>query len=292
MLCREGWIDQIGTVNGSLSDASLLRRTLCEYEIETVFHLAAQTIVGVAKNDPVGTLEANVMGTWNLLESARHSNVNEIVVASSDKAYGSSHDLPYLESHPLNSEYPYDTSKACAELIGRMYAKTYSLPVAITRCGNLFGGGDLNFSRTIPGVIRSTLRGEKFLIRSDGKYVRDFLYVKDATQGYLRLAEKMADDRSLIGEAFNFSLETRLTVLDIVQRVLEKMKRTDLEPVIQNIASSEIREQFMSAEKARRVLGWEPHYGMDKGLDETIEWYTTFFTNRAHTASQAETVRS
>ncbi|UCE59453.1 MAG: GDP-mannose 4,6-dehydratase [Phycisphaerales bacterium] len=276
MLVREGRLGVVSAVHGTLADPALLRRTLCEYEIDTVLHLGAQTLVLVAKNDPVGTLEANVEGTWNLLEAARHSDVKQIVVASSDKAYGASTELPYRETHPLQGSYPYDVSKSCADLICGMYARTYDLPLCVTRCGNLFGGGDLNFSRTVPGVVLATMRGERFRIRSDGKFVRDFLYVKDAVEGYLLLAEKMSADRSLIGEAFNFSLEVRLTVLEVVEKVLKMMARTDLEPIIENVVSSEIREQYMTAQKARERLGWSPTYGMDGGLEETIKWYRDF----------------
>src|SRR5215510_6384436 len=185
LLVREGLSKRVDLVNGSLADRSLLQRVMCEYEITTVFHLAAQALVCVARTDPLGTLEANVAGTWNLLEAARHSPVHALVVASSDKAYGCSTELPYRESHPMDGRYPYDVSKSCADLICRMYAQTYGVPVCVTRCGNLFGGGDLNFSRAIPGVIRATLRGERFVIRSDGHYARDFIYVRDAVHGYL-----------------------------------------------------------------------------------------------------------
>lgn len=276
-LFRDGLVRRIATVSGGLHDRQLLRRALCEYEIDTVFHLAAQTLVGVGKADPVGTLEANVQGTWNLLEATRQARTQRIVVASSDKAYGCSADLPYRESHPLQGEFPYDVSKSCVDLICRMYARTYELPVVVTRCGNLFGGGDLNFSRTVPGVIRATLRNEPFVIRSDGHYVRDFLYVKDAVLAYLLLAEKMATDSSLAGEAFNFSLGVHITVLDLVHTVLKMMGRSQLRPIIQNVASGEIREQFMNADKARRVLGWLPAYTLEQGLEETIAWYAAFF---------------
>jgi CDP-glucose 4,6-dehydratase len=278
MFVRQGWTDVVETVQGDLGDIDRLRRVLAEYEVETVFHLAAQTLVGIAKTDPVGTLEANVRGTWNLLEAARQiGRVGQLVVASSDKAYGVSDRLPYTESHPMDGRYPYDVSKSCADLICRMYAETYGLPVCVTRCGNLYGGGDLNFSRTVPGLIRATLAGERFLIRSDGRYVRDFIYVRDASDGYLCAAERMMADPTLKGEAFNFSLEVQLTVLDLVQRLLLMMGRTDLEPIIQNIATGEIREQYMVSEKARRVLGWSPKYGLDEGLRETIAWYRAFF---------------
>jgi CDP-glucose 4,6-dehydratase len=266
--------ERVETIHGFLADRDLLRRVMCEYDIATVFHLAAQALVGVARTDPIGTLEANVAGTWNVLEAVRQSPVREVVVASSDKAYGCSSALPYLESHPMAGRYPYDVSKSCADLICRMYAETYGAPVCITRFGNLFGGGDLNFSRTVPGVIAATLRGERFVIRSDGHFVRDYIYVRDAVNGYLRLAEAMAADPALRGEAFNFSLEVRLTVLDLVQQVLELMGRTDLCPIVQSIATDEIREQYMVASKARRLLGWAPRYTMQQGLRETILWYT------------------
>jgi CDP-glucose 4,6-dehydratase len=264
-------------VNGCLEDLPLLRRALNEYSVQTVFHLAAQPLVGVAKADPVSTFEANIRGTWNVLEAARQARVAQTVVASSDKAYGCSQDLPYAESHPLRGIYPYDVSKSCADLISTMYARTYDLPVAVMRCANLFGGGDLNFSRTVPGVIQATLREERFRIRSDGKPVRDFLYVKDAATAYLTVAEGLARRPELAGEAFNFSLSARLTVLDIVGMVLRLMGRPDLEPVIENRASAEIPEQYMDCSKARRLFGWQPRYGMDEALRETIDWYAGYF---------------
>jgi CDP-glucose 4,6-dehydratase len=276
MLFREGWINRINTVHGGLSNTTLLRRSMSEYAVDTVFHLAAQAIVGVAKVDPVTTLKTNVQGTWNVLEAARQTGVKQIVVASSDKAYGSSEALPYREDQPLQGRYPYDVSKSCTDLISTMYAATYGLPVAVARCANLFGGGDLNFSRTIPGVIRATLQGERFLIRSDGQFVRDFLYVKDAAAAYMLLAEKLAENRRLAGEAFNFGLEMPLTVVETAKKVLAIMHREELEPIVQNIASSEIREQYMSAEKSLRVLGWKTRYTLEDGLRETIDWYRSF----------------
>jgi CDP-glucose 4,6-dehydratase len=275
---RDGMASRVDIVHGSLADQALLRRAMCEYEVKTVFHLGAQAIVGVAKVDPIGTLEANVAGTWNLLEAARHSLVQELVVASSDKAYGASHNLPYAETHPMEGRFPYDVSKSCADLICRMYATAYGLPVCITRCGNLFGGGDRNLGRTIPGVITATLRGERFIIRSDGFYVRDFLYVRDAVDAYLMVAEAMAAEPELRGEAFNFSMEVRYTVLDIVEQVLQLMGQPDLRPIIQRTATGEIREQYMVAAKARRVLGWSPKFTMKQGLEETIAWYTNEFS--------------
>jgi len=287
MFVSDGMEARCNVVQGTLSDEDTMRRVCAEYEVDTVFHLAAQTIVGVGKKDPAGTLEANVRGTWNLLEAARHTGVRQIVVASSDKAYGASDNLPYLETHPMQGRYPYDVSKSCADLICTMYAQTYDVPVCVTRCGNLFGGGDLNWSRTVPGLIRATYDDEPFLIRSDGKFVRDFLYVRDAADAYQKLAQRMSEDRSLCGEAFNFSLETQLTVLDLTNKILEMMGRADLEPVIQNIASNEIREQYMSAEKARKMLGWSPRHGLEGGLRETIDWYVDFLRKNSNESSRA-----
>jgi CDP-glucose 4,6-dehydratase len=273
MLVREGLIQRIGVVNGDLESLPTLQRAIAEYQPHTVFHLAAQPLVQVAKLDPIGTLRANVMGTWNVLEACRLAGKSNVVVASSDKAYGANEKLPYLETHPLQGRYPYDVSKSCTDLITQMYSATYGLKTAIVRCGNLFGGGDLNYSRTIPGVIQATLAGQRFVIRSDGKFVRDFLYVKDAAVCYLTLGERLAEDPSISGEAFNFSLGLRLTVLDVVTMTLKIMGRSDLEPVIQNIASSEIREQYLDATKARERLGWSPQFGMEEALRETVAWY-------------------
>jgi CDP-glucose 4,6-dehydratase len=281
MLVAEGILPQIAVVSGELESLPTLQRAIAEYEPHTVFHLAAQPLVGLAKWDPVGTLRANVMGTWNVLEACRLAGHSNVVVASSDKAYGASDNLPYRETHPLQGRYPYDVSKSCTDLIAQMYAATYELRTAIARCGNLFGGGDLNFSRTIPGVIKATLDGEAFVIRSDGKFVRDFLYVKDAAESYLILGERLAEDPAIPGEAFNFSLGERLTVLDIVDMTLRIMGRSDLEPVIQNIASSEIREQYLDASKARQMLGWKPKYDMQRAIEETVAWYRAHFAGNS-----------
>ncbi|HZD50986.1 MAG TPA: NAD-dependent epimerase/dehydratase family protein [Silvibacterium sp.] len=277
MLVHEGLIDGIVTVPGDVECLPTMQRAIAEYEPHTVFHLAAQPLVQVAKRDPVGTLRANVMGTWNVMEACRLAGTSNIVVASSDKAYGTSEALPYRETHPLQGRYPYDASKSCADLIAQMYAATYGTKTAVARCGNLFGGGDLNFSRTLPGLIKATLAGEPFVIRSDGKFVRDFLYVKDAAECYMILGEKLGEDPSISGEAFNFSMGERLTVLDIVNVTLEIMGRTDLKPVIQNIASSEIREQYLDASKARERLGWQPRYDMTEAIRETVDWYRKYF---------------
>ncbi len=286
-LSSEGWLDRIATVRGSLTDAGLLQRTMAEYSVETVFHLGAQTLVGVAKADPTGTLEANVRGTWMLLEAARNCGGGrqgggpQVIVASSDKAYGDFDNLPYRETDPLQGRYPYDVSKSCTDLITTMYARTYGLPAAIVRCGNLFGGGDLNFSRLIPGAVQSTYRGENFRIRSDGKFVRDFLYVEDAAAAYMLLAERLQSDPSLVGEAFNFGLGIKVTALEVVRKIIAMMGREDLPPTVLNEATAEIKEQYLDAGKALKLLGWKPRYGMDEGLRRTIEWYETFFKETA-----------
>jgi len=277
MFVREKLDERAAVVHGCVEDEVVVRRALAEYGIDTVFHLAAQPLVNVAKADPTDTLRVNIQGTWSVLEACRQSNVRHVIVASSDKAYGASPNLPYTETHPLEGRYPYDVSKSCADLLSRMYAETYQLPVCISRFGNLFGGGDLNFSRTIPGLIKATLHNEPFVIRSDGKFIRDFLYVKDAAQAYLYLAEKLAAGAIQSGEAFNLSLEVRMTVLEVVELGLRLMGRTDIKPVIHNIASAEIREQTLSAAKARQRLGWQPAYNMESALQETIEWYREFF---------------
>lgn len=285
MLTRDGLLSQIVTVDVSLGDSPGIQRVLTQYSVGSIFHLAAQSLVGLAKNDPLGTLEANVRGTWNILEAARQVGVNQIVIASSYKAYGASEDLPFRETHPLRGAYPYDCSKSCTDLIATMYATTYGVPVGIARCANVFGGGDLNFSRMIPDLICTTLRGERFVIRSEGKAVRDFLFVKDAVDAYLCLAEKVEKDRHMAGEAFNFSMEERFTVLEMVDAILQLMGRPDLRPEIQNIATSETREQFMVCDKARRMLGWKPRFSLQQGLHETIDWYSGFVREKCPAAS-------
>lgn len=268
---EEGLFANVTTVHGALEDATAVYRAVTEYEIDTVFHFAAQPIVGVAKVDPVGTFRANIEGTWNVLDAARRSKVKQVLIASSDKAYGESANLPYTEDHPLQGRYPYDVSKSCADLLAQTYLATYAMPVSIVRCANLFGGGDLNFNRVIPGVINATLENERFVIRSDGQFVRDYLYVKDAADAYLHLAQSLAEGAPQ--GPYNFSLEAKLTVLDVVNEVLSIMGRTGLEPVILNQASAEIREQYMVCDKAHSLLGWMPAYSMRDGLRETIDWY-------------------
>jgi len=275
-LVRSGTIDQVTVVRGDIRDRDLIERTLGEYEIDTVIHLAAQTIVGIANRNPVSTFESNIQGTWNLLEACRRSPaVRSIVVASSDKAYGDQEELPYDESTPLEGRHPYDVSKSCADLIAQAYAKTYDLPVSVTRCGNFYGGGDLNWNRIVPGTIRSVIRGERPVIRSDGQFVRDYFYVEDGAAAYLLLAEQLHGRSELRGQAFNFSNEIQVTVCELVQRILRLMG-SDLEAEIRNEASNEIRHQYLNASRAREMLGWAPLFTLDQGLERTLAWYRDY----------------
>jgi CDP-glucose 4,6-dehydratase len=275
-LVHRRWTEQVNVVRGDVCDRDLMERVLGEYEIDTVIHLAAQTIVGVGNRNPVSTFESNIGGTWSLLEACRRSPlVKQIVIASSDKAYGEHDRLPYTEDMPLQGRHPYDVSKSCSDLIAQSYAATYGLPVAITRCGNFYGGGDLNWNRLVPGTIRSVLRGQRPVIRSDGTYVRDYFYVEDGAAMYMLLAECLAANRDLGGEAFNFSTDTQVTVLELVGRILALMD-SDLEPDVRNEASHEIRHQYLDSAKARRVLDWRPQFTLDEGLRRTIEWYKEF----------------
>lgn len=274
---RSGMMEQVKVVRGDVRDQAVLERLLGEYEVESVIHLAAQTIVGIANRNPVGTFESNIQGTWSLLEACRRSpTVKQVVIASSDKAYGDQERLPYDESQPLQGRHPYDVSKSCADLLAHTYATTYQLPVAITRCGNFYGGGDLNWNRIVPGTIRSVLRGKRPVIRSDGSYLRDYFYVEDAVAAYMLLVERLAHCPELRGEAFNFSTEQPLTVIQVVEKLLELMD-SPLEPEIRNEASNEILAQYLSARKAREQLGWRPLYSLDEGLKRTIRWYKAFF---------------
>ena len=275
-LVRSRGIEQVITVRGDIIDRDLIERTLGEYEVEIVFHLAAQTIVGIANRNPISTFSTNIEGTWNLLESCRRSpKVSSIVVASSDKAYGDQEQLPYNEAMPLQGRHPYDVSKSCADLIAQTYAATYNLPVAITRCGNFYGGGDLNWNCIVPGTIRSVIRGERPVIRSDGKFIRDYFYIEDGAAAYMLLAERLASDAALRGQAFNFSNESQVSVIELVDLILRKMGST-LRPEVLNQASNEIRHQFLSAERARTILNWKPQFTLESGLDRTLGWYREF----------------
>jgi CDP-glucose 4,6-dehydratase len=279
-LVRAGLAACIDLVRGSVEDEHLLVRALAEYEIQTVFHLAAQTIVGIANRSPLGTFETNVKGTWCVLEAARRSGTaQQVVVASSDKAYGEQKALPYTEDAPLEGRHPYDASKSCADILALTYHRTYGLPVCVTRCGNFYGGGDLNWNRIVPGTIRSVLRGDRPVIRSDGRYVRDYFYVRDGAAAYLHLAECMAGRTGVVGHAFNFSTETPLNVLELVRRILARMG-SGLEPEVRGEASNEIVHQYLSAAKAREMLAWRPRYALDDALGETIEWYRAYFASR------------
>ncbi len=268
-----GYGQRITTVRGDVTDYATVERALGEYEIDAVFHLAAQTIVGIANRNPLSTFETDIKGTWTVLEACRRSPlVRRIVVASSDKAYGDQDKLPYDESAPLQGRHPYDVSKSCADLIAQAYGLTYHLPVAVTRCGNIYGGGDLNWNRIVPGTMRSVLRGERPIIRSDGRLMRDYLYVDDVVNGYLVLAQKL-DDPALFGQAFNFGMDDPKSVLEIVQAIIAISDYPDLKPVILNEASNEIEKQYLSSDKATRLLGWKPCISLEEGLRRTMAWY-------------------
>jgi CDP-glucose 4,6-dehydratase len=274
-------IDHVKVVRGDVGDQALLERTLGEYEIDTVIHLAAQTIVGIANRNPISTFETNVAGAWALLEACRRTpTVKQIVIASSDKAYGDHERLPYTEDAPLRGVHPYDVSKSCADLIAQAYAATYNLPVAITRCGNFYGGGDLNWNRIVPGTIRSVLRGQRPIIRSDGQYVRDYFYAEDGAGVNMVLAEALAANPDLRGQAFNFSNEIQVTVLELVERLLALMN-SELKPDVRNEATNEIRHQYLSAAKARERLNWQPLFTLEEGLCRTIDWYKAFLGTQA-----------
>jgi CDP-glucose 4,6-dehydratase len=276
-LFRSGDIRRISVVSGALEEFLTLERAISEHEPDTVFHLAAQPIVGVAHRFPLQTFESNVRGTYHLLEACRiHASLVQcLVVASSDKAYGQGTVLPYTEEMPLVGRHPYEVSKSCADLIAQGYQHAFRLPLGIARCGNIYGGGDLNWSRIVPGTIRSFLRGERPVIRSDGQFVRDYIYVKDVVRGYLRVAEGL-DREELWGEAFNLSPESRVTVLELVELLQRMMECPELAPDIRNTSRGEIRSQYLSSEKARKTLGWKPEFSLEEGLAETIAWYREY----------------
>ena len=275
-LLSEGMSERANLVRGSLEDYEVVLRALNEYEIDTVFHLGAQTIVGTASRSPLSTFEANIKGTWVLLEACRQlpKLVQRVLVASSDKAYGEHETLPYTEDAPLVGKYPYDVSKSCTDLISLSYYHSFGLPVVVTRCGNLYGPGDLNWNRLIPGTIRSALAGERPIVRSDGSFVRDYFYVRDAVDAYLLLAENLARPE-LRGQAFNFGTEEPKSVLELVDLILAGVGRSDLEPEVRNEASNEIPKQYLDCAKARRLLDWRPTRTLGQGLEETVAWYRT-----------------
>jgi len=297
----EGWqLDKkVVTIRGEVENYSAMERILNEYEIDTIFHLAAQTLVGTANTSPIATFRANIEGTWNVLEAARvhQKRVKRIVIASSDKAYGNLSGNAYDESFPLHGDHPYDVSKSCADLISQSYFKTYSLPVSITRCGNFFGPGDLNFSRIIPGTVMSVMRNEAPIIRSDGKFIRDYIYAEDGAHAYMILAHAMTSNApknghaAFSGEAFNFSYGLRLSVLDVVNSVLKIMKREDLKPVILNEAKHEIPVQTLDSTKAKRELNWKPKLGFEEGLKTTVEWYKEYFNQQNLTGNVTREIK-
>jgi CDP-glucose 4,6-dehydratase len=280
-LISRGDVERTRVVNGALEDYATLERAINEHEPDTVFHLGAQTLVGPALRNPLPTFESNIRGTYNLMEACRvHSaTVQRIVVASSDKAYGEAERLPYTEDMPVQGRHPYDVSKSCTDLIALAYAWSYGLPVSITRCGNVYGGGDLNWSQLVPSVIRSVLSNQRPVLRSDGSYTRDFIFVSDVVNAYLLLASKTSE-KNIQGQAFNFGLQSRITVMDMTLSVLRLMGRSDLQPLIRNEARREIRDQSLDSTKARELLGWVPTYSLDQGLMETIDWYRDFFREK------------
>jgi CDP-glucose 4,6-dehydratase len=276
-LIRSGDVQRTAVVSGRLEDYDTLERGLSEHDIDTVFHLGAQTIVGTALRSPLVTFEANVRGTYNLLEACRRQSavVKRVVVASSDKAYGDVATLPYTEDMPVNGRHPYDVSKSCTDLIAASYAHTYDLAIATARCGNIYGGGDLNWSRLVPGTIRSVLNGERPILRSDGTFLRDYIFVQDVVEAYLCLADRAAQD-GVRGGAFNFGPGRGISVIEMTRRILTLMGREDLEPVILNEARAEIKHQYLDSTKAHTILGWEAAYGVDDALRRTIAWYEDF----------------
>ncbi len=275
-LVRTGNINHIDIVRGDVCDYELMERALAEYEIDTIFHLAAQTQVGIANRVPLPTFESNIKGTWVILEAARrNATVQRIVTASSDKAYGTHAELPYREEASLQGEHPYDVSKSCADLISRSYAHTYGLPVSITRCANLYGGGDLNWNRIVPGTMRSAIRNEPPIIRSDGTMKRDYIFIKDAVRGYLRVAENMHRDE-VRGQAFNFGFDDPISVLEMANTIIQLSDNPHLKPVILDEVNNEIQDQYLCSDKAGEVLGWQPKFSLVAGLAETMAWYKEF----------------
>jgi len=288
-LVRTGDIQRTSVVNGRLEDYDSLERAINEHEIDTVFHLGAQPIVTTAFMNPLPTFEANIRGSYNLLEACRvhRSLVSSVVIASSDKAYGDAPVLPYTEDMPVNGRHPYDVSKSCTDLLSMTYAHSYDMPVVIARCGNIYGGGDLNWSRIVPGTIRSLWRGERPIIRSNGLFTRDYIYVQDVADGYLALAERAAAP-GVKGEAFNFSPETRVTVLEMTRLIQHVFGREDLEPLVLDQAKAEIKDQYLDSGKARARLAWTPKWPLEDGLRETIAWYRRFLDRTASQVALAD----
>ena len=275
-------------VDGDIRDQALMERVMNGYEIKTVFHLAAQAIVGAANRNPIETFDANIKGTWTVLEAARRvPGIEQVLVASSDKAYGEHEKLPYSEDAPLHGLHPYDVSKSCTDLISQTYAHTYKLPVCITRCGNLFGGGDLNWNRLVPGTMRAAWEGTSPIIRSDGSMTRDYIYVEDGALAYLTLAEGMNADNSLHGQAFNFGNNSPLSVVNLVKKILQVSGKNELEPKILNEANNEIPEQYLDSTRAHEILGWQPQYSLEDGLRKTFDWYQQYLNAEDNSSANA-----
>jgi len=268
--------EHVVTVAGDVRDYHRLEQVMRQHAIDTCYHLAAEAIVGQAQDSPLSTFESNVQGTWHVLEAARKCpTMKRVVVASSDKAYGSHERLPYTEDDALQPQYPYDVSKACADLIAQAYGRTYGLSVGVARCANIYGGGDLNASRIIPGTMLAVLRDERPVIRSDGRFTRDYLYVADAVNAYLTLGRRL-DDEEIRGQAFNFGTGAPVRVLDIVEMIVALSGKPHLRPLVMNAASGEIRDQYLSSDKARKALGWAPEWTFEAGLAEAYRWYERF----------------
>lgn len=272
--------NMVTIVFGSITDYELIQRILNEKGIDTCFHLAAQAIVRIANDSPLSTFDSNIKGTWVLLESCRnYKNISRIIVASSDKAYGAHEKLPYTEKFPLLPSHPYEASKACCDILVRSYAQTYDLPVAVTRCANTYGGGDMNFSRIIPDAIRSVLQNKSPVIRSDGTLIRDYIYIEDIVNAYLTLAEKL-DDRKNRGQAFNFGTGIPISVLNLVKMIIDISGKSTIKPLIKGKGKlkGELDAQYLSSKKAKKMLAWSIRVSLEDGLTRTIDWYRQYFT--------------
>lgn len=275
-LIKDKIFKKVSIVNGSLENFQSLQRALFENYIEYVFHLGAQPLVDIAYLSPLQTFEANIRGTYNLLEAARNSKlIKGVIVASSDKAYGEAKKLPYTEDMPLKGIFPYEVSKSCADLLANSYYQTYGVPIAISRCGNIYGGGDLNWSRIIPGTIKSLLENESPIIRSNGLFLRDYIYVEDVVNAYLLLGERM-QTKGVAGQAFNFAPGKPYSVLDIVKSIQKIMKKEKLKPKILDIAKGEIKDQFLDSSKSKKLLNWQSQFQIEEGLKKTIKWYESY----------------
>ena len=280
-LIRSGIINKINVINGRLENYDDIERAINNHEVDSIFHLGAQPIVGAADRAPRHTFESNIQGTWNLLDACRTLTplVKRIVVASSDKAYGTQSVLPYTEDMSMNGDHPYEVSKSCTDLISTTYAHTYGTPVTIARCGNIYGGGDLNWNRIIPGTFRALLRGEQPILRSDGTFIRDYLHVDDVVSAYLALGEN-SDKPEFAGHAFNFSDESPLTVMQIFSAICEAAGKPNTKPVVLNEATGEIKDQYLDSTKAREVLGWHARVSLQDGLKKSFSWYSNLLNGK------------